>query len=90
MRPVYAFESVERVKRELKQKGAKGDQFFQSGCTVEIENPVDHAKTPLALGRYLLNSIWEQGNVVVTNATGKVSAPLGLAHMLNAGFKRVD
>lgn len=90
VRPVYAFESVERVKRELLQKGAKGARFFQSGCTIEIENKVDHAKTPLEPGRYLLNSIWGQGNVVVTNASGKVSAPIGLAHMLNAGFKRVD
>jgi len=90
VRPVYAFESVARVKNELKQKGARNAQFFQSGCTVEIENKVDHPKTPLSSGRYLLNSIWEQGNVVVTNASGKVSAPIGLAHMLNAGLKRAD
>lgn len=90
VRPVYAFESVARVKNELKQKGARSAQFFQSGCTVEIENKVDHPKTPLSSGRYLLNSIWEQGNVVVTNASGKVSAPIGLAHMLNAGLKRAD
>jgi CRISPR-associated endonuclease Csn1 len=90
VRPVYAFESVARVMRELKQQGSKGAQFFQSGCTVEIENAVDHAKTPLGPGRYLLNSIWEQGNVVVTNSSGKVSAPIGLAHMLNAGLKRTN
>jgi len=90
VRPVYAFESVARVKRELNIQGAKSAQYFQSGCTVEIENRVEHSKTPLEAGRYLLNSIWEQGNVVVTSSSGKVSAPLGLAHMLNAGFKRSE
>lgn len=89
VKPVYAFQSVALIRKKLEDQGIVDAQFFESGCTVEISQPVEHPKTPLAPGRYILNSIWEQGNVVVTSGTGKVSAPIGLAHMLNAGFRSV-
>ena len=90
VKPVYAFQSVELVRRELRNMGIRDAHFYESGCTVELEAAVLHPKTPLVPGRYILNSIWEQGNVVVTSGSGKVSAPIGLAHMLNAGFKQAD
>ena len=90
VRPVYAFESVERVRRTLRDKGAKCAQFFQSGCTVELENRVEHAKTPLEAGRYLLNSIWTDGRAKMTSKSGKLSEPINLGELLNAGFKRLD
>lgn len=90
VKPVYAFQSPELIKRELWTLGIHDAQFFESGCAVELSEPVAHSKTPLLPGNYVLNSIWEQGNVVVTSGSGKVSAPIGLAHMLNAGFKRLD
>jgi CRISPR-associated endonuclease Csn1 len=90
VRPVYAFQSEAIIQRELRSQGVMDGQFFESGCTVELSGSVEHPKTPLAAGRYLLNSIWEQGNVVVTGNTGKVSAPIGLAHMLRAGLRRYE
>lgn len=90
VRPVYAFQTEALVQRELRGQGVMDAQFFESGCTVELSAAVEHPKSPLAAGRYLLNSIWEQGNVVVTGNTGKVSAPIGLSHMLRAGLRRVD
>jgi hypothetical protein len=90
VKPVYAFQAESVIGRELRSLGIKDPQFYESGCAVELLKAVEHPKTPLSPGQYLLNSIWEQGNVVVTSGTGKVSAPIGLAHMLNAGFKRAD
>ena len=90
VRPVYAFQSEVTIQRELRGQGIMGGQFFESGCTVELTDRVEHPKTPLVAGKYLLNSIWEQGNVVVTDNTGKVSAPIALSHMLRAGLQRCD
>lgn len=88
--PVYAFESVELVRLELYEKGARSAQFFQSGCTVELENRVEHTKTPLEAGRYLLNSIWADGRAKMTSTSGKLSEPINLGELLKAGFRRVD
>lgn len=88
VKPVYAFQSVALIDLELKRQGIANAQFFESGCTVEISQPVDHAKTPLQPGRYILNSIWSDGRVQVTNSRGKMSDPINLGVLLNAGFKR--
>ena len=90
VRPVYIFQSVASARQSLVEHGIADAQYLESGCAVEIMKDVAHSKTPLSPGRYVLNSVWEQGNVVVTSATGQTSAPIGLAHMLTAGLRRID
>lgn len=90
VRPVFAFQSEAVIERELRSLGIQDGQFFESGCTVELSEAVAHPKTPLAPGRYLLNSIWSDGRAKVTNQAGRVSEPINLGEMLNAGFKRAD
>ena len=86
VRPVYAFQSEVIIQRELRSLGIMDGQFFESGCTVELTERVEHPKTPLGAGRYLLNSIWSDGRAEVTNQTGIVSEPINLGKLLNAGF----
>lgn len=89
VRPVYAHQSRVQLETEIRRlPGAIIKGFFESGCTVQIDSPVDHPKTPIAPGIYRLNSIWEQGNAVVTDSRSKVSAPIGLAKFIAAGFRR--
>jgi CRISPR-associated endonuclease Csn1 len=92
VRPVYAFESVSKVRSELikivEQTAIKG--FFQSGCLVEIKLPVAHSKTPLVPGKYSLNTIRGDGFVVLTNQSGQISQPIGLNKLLAAGFQRLN
>lgn len=90
VRPVYAFQSIAIVQVELQKSGVRGAMFFESGCTIEIENRVEHSKTPLEPGRYLLNSIWLDRRAEVTSSSGKQSEPIGLEKLFKAGFKRVD
>ncbi len=92
VRPIYAFESVRTVQRELTASGdcqaVKG--FFQSGCLIELASSIAHRSTPLAPGRYKLNTMRTDGYVTVTDSAGKISLPISLEKMFAAGFKRVE
>src|SRR5665213_451556 len=95
VRPVYAFESQSQVSKELAEKF--GDKcrvigFFQSGCFVEDELEVPHAKKPLKAGVYRLNTIRADRQVQLTSADGKTYPDIPFFHiskLLTAGFKRV-
>lgn len=88
VRPVYAFEGIRSVMAELQGKGLKIVGMFQSMCSVELKERVDHPKTPLPAGKYTLNTIRKDGYVVLTSQSGAVSQPIGLAKLLAAGFAR--
>lgn len=90
VRPVYAFESEHAVRKDLQKMGAKIAGFYRSMCAVKLEGAVEHPKTPLAPGLYVLNTIRKDGFVVLTDRTGKVSQPISLTKLLAAGFQRVD
>jgi CRISPR-associated endonuclease Csn1 len=91
VRPSYTHQNPHQVGAEIKtESDCRIVGFFESGCTVEIHSAIDHPKTPLKPGRYRLNSIWEQGSVVVTDQASKASAPISLAKFVAAGFHRVD
>jgi CRISPR-associated endonuclease Csn1 len=97
VRPVYAFESQAQVSKELAEKfGGKCRVigFFQSGCLVEVDKPVAHAKLPLPPGKYRLNTILtDSKNVKVTTADGRTYPDIpryNLENMIAAGFKRAD
>jgi CRISPR-associated endonuclease Csn1 len=90
VRPVYAHQSPYNVNATIaSEAGARVLGFFESGCTVQIDARIEHSKTPLMPGVYRLNSIWEQGNIVVTDQASNVSAPIGLARFIAAGLRRV-
>lgn len=91
VRPVYAHQSKHGVEMAIRAgKSANILGYFESGCLVQIGARIDHPKTPLAPGVYRLNSIWGQGNIVVTNQASKTSAPIGIAKFIAAGFKKID
>jgi CRISPR-associated endonuclease Csn1 len=97
VRPVYAFESQAKVSKELADKFGASIRvigFFQSGCLVEVDKPVAHAKQPLPPGKYRLNTILtDSKNVKVTTADGKTYPDIprfNLGNMIAAGFKRAD
>jgi CRISPR-associated endonuclease Csn1 len=93
VRPVYVFQSIAAIRQDLLSK--QGSEvveiigFFQSGCAVALDAPVDHPKTPLAAGTYKLNSIWASGFVKVTSASGVLSQPISAAKLLQAGLRRI-
>lgn len=91
VRPIYAFESPFQVRHEIaSMSGAQAKGFFKSGDQVILDKGVDHATTPLAAGRYKLNTIKEQGYAVLTNAAGNASKPISLQSLLAAGFRRAS
>lgn len=90
VRPVYAFEGVKTVLEELKKSGLQIVGMFQSLCSVELKDRVDHPRTPLVPGKYVLNTIRKDGYVVLTSQAGQVSQPIGLAKLLAAGFRRTE
>jgi hypothetical protein len=92
VRPVYAFESIQKVREELIQRTGRTSikGFFQSGCLVEINAPVSHPSTPLAPGKYKLNTIMTDGRAKLTNSSGNAALPISLEKLLAAGLKRVE
>ena len=97
VRPIYAFESPALVRKQLRDELGERCHvvdFFQSGCLIEVTNPVPHTKLALPPGRYVLNTIISKSkSVKVTNSHGKTypDIPLyGLGALVAAGMKRVD
>jgi hypothetical protein len=62
--------------------------MFQSLCSVTLDKRVDHPRTPLEPGKYMLNTIRTDGYVVLTSQSGIKSQLIGLGKLLAAGFKR--
>jgi CRISPR-associated endonuclease Csn1 len=89
VRPIYSFESLNKVRSELFREVPNLELIgvFQSGCLVELADNVEHAKTPLAPGTYRLNTIKKSGAAVVTNSRGFASLPIALEKLVGAGFK---
>jgi CRISPR-associated endonuclease Csn1 len=97
VRPVYAFESVAKVRAALeKELGSRFEfkGFFQSGCAIEVTKDVVHDVKPLPAGRYLLNTIrTDSKDVKVTTAAGKTHPEIpryNLGNMIAAGLRRVE
>jgi CRISPR-associated endonuclease Csn1 len=92
VRPVYVFQSISGIRRELiAQQGKEITEiigFFQSGCAVLLNAEIEHVKTPLKAGIYKLNSIKMDGRARVTSATGIVSEDIALSKFLDAGLRR--
>lgn len=89
IRPVYVFESVATVRREIKQNGGKFYGFFRTGCLVSIEEPVQHDTTPLKAGVYRLNTIMKTGYMKVSDQSGKASLPINMEKFIEAKLKPI-
>ena len=90
VRPVYAFESVRVVRKEVEESDGKFEGFFQSLCAVVLTEAVSHPKTPLQPGQFVLNTIRKDGFAVLTDRSGKASQPISLLKLLSAGLRRID
>jgi CRISPR-associated endonuclease Csn1 len=88
VRPVYAFESLFLVRRDLESKDITLQGFFRTGCMVKIDKAVDHPTTPLEPGAYKLNTILADGRARLTGPSGTLSLPISLDRLLAAGFRR--
>jgi hypothetical protein len=91
VRPIYAFESLRKVKQELISTfGAEAIRgLFQSGCTVELTKPVTASSMPLEAGKYKLNTIRSDGRAKLSDSKGRTSLEIKLEKLFAAGFKRV-
>jgi hypothetical protein len=89
---VYAHRSPQQARAEF--DAGSGAQrvlgYFESGCLVQIDTAIAHPKSSLQPGLYRLNSIWEQGSVVVTSPAGEIAPPISLSKFMTAGFRRVE
>jgi CRISPR-associated endonuclease Csn1 len=92
VQPVYVFDSIFEAKRKVLERCPEAQivDFFNTGCLVELMRPIEHPRTPLPVGRYLLNTITEDRRVRVTDASGQQSDRISLEIMMKAGFRRAD
>jgi CRISPR-associated endonuclease Csn1 len=88
VRPVYVFESVGAVREEVRLKGGVFVEFFQSGCTVSLDTMVEHKKTPLPAGTYILGTMRGDGYTVLRSSQGGCS-PISIETLIKAGLKRI-
>ena len=87
IRPIYVFESIYDVKKEIRAAGGQVYGFFRSGCLARIETAIDHKTTPIAPGIIRINTIRKDGHVVVTGSSGKTSLPINIQKFIEARLK---
>lgn len=91
VRPIYAHDSPHAVLASLEaEPGAVVLHSFYSGCLVQVEELVPHAKTPIHPGIHRLNSLWEDRRAKLSNQAGVTSEPINLEKLLDAGLRRID
>ena len=90
VRPVYVFESVAEVQRELDSDVGVLEVvgFFQAGCTVRLKDDVTHASKALMAGRYVLDKIESDGRATLSDGTDRDPVRITLTALLKAGFHR--
>jgi len=89
VRPVYVFESVTIVKKELEQKGLKTIGFFFADCLVEIQNSFDYNGRWIPAGIYRMATMTSAGQTKINNSLEIFKNPIGIADLLKAGFRRL-
>ncbi len=87
IRPVYVFESIRDVQKEIRDTRGQVYGFFRSGCLARIETAIAHKTTPLEAGILRINTIRKDGWVVVTGSAGKASSPINIARFIEARLK---
>lgn len=87
IRPIYTFESIPDVKKEIAAAGGQIYGFFRSGCLARIETAIAHKTTPVEAGIVRINTIRKDGWVVVTGSSGKASSPINIGKFIEARLK---
>ena len=89
--PVYVWESVVQSKQRLLAQNpeARPEGFFQSGCLVSLERPINEARLSLAPGKYRLSTMEADGRVRLLDSASNRSERVTLRLLLTAGFKRI-
>ena len=97
VRPVYTFESSDRVQQELQRKFGNAIRIygiFRAGCRIAVERAVHHKTKPLPPGEYQLNTIRTgTKDVKVTTRSGITHPEIPiyrLGNMIKAGLRRVE
>lgn len=92
VRPVYPFESPYQIRREIlaARAGRTIQGFYQTGCLIQLDKVVLSGKTTIAAGVYRLNTIRADNFVGLSAPNGTSFSPVGIKHLLSAGFRRVD
>ncbi len=91
VRPVYVHQSRYKLRKQLEaEPGLEIIGYFRPNCLVRIEAHIPHPKTPLKPGIYRLNSLWKSGQVELTDSRSNKYGPIGLAKLIDAGFRRVE
>lgn len=93
VRPVYVFQSISGIRRELLaqqgQEVAVVLGFFQSGCAVVLEEEVIQGKMHLLQNIYTLNSVFRDGRANLTSSSGVAFLAVSLQRLMAAGLRRV-
>ena len=91
VRPVYAYESREKVRRELM---AEADieviDFFFSQCLVRTSEEATGGKTVIPAGLYRLATVRSDAYAVLISSEGMQHKPIALKHLIKAGLERVS
>jgi len=90
VRPVYAFESIIKIREELISSGLDIHGFFRTGCLVEIGNSFDYNGRLIPAGRYLLSSILANGQVHIKSSFKVLDLPVHINDLMRNGFKRIQ
>ena len=95
VRPVYAFESISVIRKDLHEKiGAEVIEvigFFQSGCRVTLESECSYASGIVPPGDYILNTIEaDRSRAIMTSNTGVSFPKILLEKLLKSGFHRKE
>ncbi|MGB8356880.1 MAG: type II CRISPR RNA-guided endonuclease Cas9 [Chthoniobacteraceae bacterium] len=90
VKPIYVFDSVPAVTKEIINAGGIVYGFFRSGCLVSIDKPIAHDITPLEPGIYRLNTLETVGRAKVTSSSGKKSLPISISKFIEARLKPID
>ena len=89
VRPVYAFESKQKVKNELLDSGYRIIGFFETGCLIEIQRDIDFGDRIIPSGKYILGTIKSNGQVKIKSSRPEFEKAIGINHLVKAGFCRV-
>lgn len=89
VKPVYVFQSKNKVRSELVREGFKIHGFFYSNCLVELADDVDLGNRKIPKGKYVCSSIKAKGEVKLKGSHAYLEKTIGLPHLIKGGFRRI-
>ncbi len=94
VRPVYAFESISKVREELATAGVQIVDYFYANCPVALERPITKNGRTIPAGRYLC-SMRASGRVKLKRTQCEGVEPhlkksIGIKDVLAAGLRKLS